>query len=812
MNDAVELNARVESLITDVRHAIRSLRAAPRFAVLAVLCLSLGIGANATVFSVVNGVLLQPLPFDEPDRLLTLSEVRRSSPANGGPVSYLNFLDWQEASDPVMELAAMRSLSITLTDGAQSNRPRAALATWNLFPMLGIQPALGRGLRQDDDRAGAAPVVALSDPLWQRQYDADAAVIGRSILIDGTPRTVVGVMPPLDHPGLPNAWRAARLWLPLRPVELDSRRDERALTVYARLSADIQVDGARALLTEISRELEARHAENDGWGVRVGPLASVSANIQSLLTLAMGAVGFVLLIACSNVANLMLARSTRRRRDIGIQIALGLTRGRMVRQLLIESVGIGLLSVPLGVLLASWGIDLLLRMSPVEQAAFLDVPIDARVLTYTTGLAMVTSLVFGLAPALHTVRGSTLDALRTGSREASGGRGQTRVRHGLALAGTALSMVLLVGGSLFGRSFVNMLEAEGNFDTGHLLTLGVDLQRDRYPSPDAVSRTVGTVVARLGAVPGVESAAASDLQPLRGGGTRANAIAEGSVAADAPSILYGGVTRAWFDTIDMPLLQGRLFTVAESRTRSAVAIVNRRMADLLWPDGQALGGRFRLADHDADAWYTVVGVARDISTWDLSSRPRPSAYLPYPHVAARTPLVLVRAAGDPTRVAAPALTAIGAIDPRLPVFGVQTLDEIHRLTFWRQRMGVWVFTIFGVIAVVMASIGVYGVLSYLVSQRTRELGVRLAVGADRRDIVRLIVRQGMTLVLGGIAVGLVGGLGVTQVAQGQLYEVGAVDPLSFAGAALLLAAIGWCACHAPARRAAATDPIVCLRD
>ncbi len=812
MSDSVELNARVESLITDVRHAIRSLRAAPRFAVLAVLCLSLGIGANATVFSVVNGVLLQPLPFNEPDRLLTLSEVRRSSPANSGPVSYPNFLDWQEASDPVMELAAMRSLSITLTDGARSDRPRAALATWNLFPMLGIQPALGRGLRQDDDRAAAAPVVVLSDPLWQRQYDADAAVIGRSILIDGTPRTVVGVMPPLDHPGLPNAWRTARLWLPLRPVELDSRRDERALTVYARLPADIQVDGARALLTAISRELEARHAENDGWGVRVGPLASVSANIQSMLALAMGAVGFVLLIACSNVANLMLARATRRRRDIGIQIALGLTRGRMVRQLLIESVCIGLLCVPLGVLLASWGIDLLLRMSPVEQAASLQLHIDARVLTYTTGLAMVTSLVFGLTPALHSVRGSTLDALRTGSREASGGRGQARVRHGLALAGTALSMVLLVGGSLFGRSFVNMLEAEGNFDTGHLLTLGVDLQPDRYPSPDAVSRTVGTVVARLGAVPGVESAAASDLRPLRGGGTRANAIAEGSVAADAPSILYGGVTRAWFDTIDMPLLQGRLFTAAESRTRSAVAIVNRRMADLLWPDGQALGGRFRLDDHDADAWYTVVGVARDISTWDLSSRPRPSAYLPYPHVAARTPFVLVRTTGDPTRVAAPALTAIGAIDPRLPVFGVQTLDEIHRLTFWRQRMGVWVFTIFGVIAVVMASIGVYGVLSYLVSQRTREIGVRLAVGADRRDIVRLIVRQGMTLVLGGIAVGLVGGLGVTRVAQGQLYEVGAVDPLSFAGAALLLAAIGWCACHAPARRAAATDPMVCLRD
>ncbi len=699
MSDAVEQHARVDSLITDVRHAIRSLRAAPRFAVLAVLCLSLGIGANATVFSVVNGVLLQPLPFNEPDRLLTLSEVRRSSPANSGPVSYPNFLDWQEASDPVMELAALRSLGITLTNGTQSDRPRAALATWNLFPMLGIQPALGRGLREDDDRAGAAPVVVLSDLLWQRQYDADAAVIGRSILIDGTPRTVVGVMPPLDHPGLPNAWRAARLWLPLRPVEFDSRRDERSVMVYARLSADIQVDGARALLTAISSELEARHAENDGWGVRVGPLATVSANIQSLLALAMGAVGFVLLIACGNVANLMLARSTRRRRDIGIQIALGLTRGRIVRQLLTESLCIGLLSVPLGVLLASWGIDLLLRMSPVEQAASLQLPIDARVLTYTTGLAMVTSLMFGLAPALHTVRGSTLDALRTGSREAAGGRGQTRVRHGLALAGTALSMVLLVGGSLFGRSFVNMLEAESNFDTGHLLTLGVDLQRDRYPSPDAVSRTVGTVVARLGAVPGIESAAASDFRPLRGGGTRANAIAEGSFAADAPSILYGGVTRAWFDTIDMPLLQGRLFTAAESRTRSAVAIVNRRMADLLWPDGQALGGRFRLADHDADAWYTVVGVARDISTWDLSSRPRPSAYLPYPHVAVRTPFVLVRAAGDPTRVAAPALTAIGAIDPRLPVFGVQPLDEIHRLTFWRQRMAVWGFTIFGVIAV-----------------------------------------------------------------------------------------------------------------
>jgi putative ABC transport system permease protein len=804
----------VESVIQDVRHGIRSLSSSPGFVLLSVLCLGLGTGATTTVFSVVNGVLLQPLPFIEPNRLVALNEIRHENRLDPGPVSYLNFRDWQEQSVGVAEMAAIGPRSLTVADGQQAERHSGALVTWNFFPLLGVQPIIGRGFRQDEDRAGGAPVVLLSEGLWQDRYAGDRAVVGRSVVVDGTPHTVVGIMPRFAHAALPGPLRAGRIWIPLTPVEHDSRRDQRSMSVYARLAAGVRPDPAATHLTTIAQAIETEHRENKGWGISLRPFAgSVSATNRALLMLIMGAVTFVLLIACANVANLMLARATGRRREIAIRAAIGASRGRIVRQLLTESLMVGVMSAPVGVMLASWGVDLLLQAS-AEQANNISLAIDGRVLSFTIALAILTSLVFGLAPALHAVRGATRDALSEAGRDSTASRSQKRLRNVLVVGEVALSLILLVVASLFVRSFLNLLQAEGGFDTSRLMTLRFEMPADRYDSPEALVRRVEDVVARLEALPGVESVAASNLIPLRGGGHRTTAILEGNErqVEGAVTVLYSGVTSAFFETLGVPLLHGRSFTEVEGRTRSAVAIINRRMAERLWLGQDALGKRFRLAADSSDVWFTVIGISRDISNWNLSDRPLPSAYLPYTHAPVTDPRLVIRTAVETAFTDGTARTAIHAADSALLVFALQSMGEVHRLAFWRQELLGLLLTIFGAIAMLLAAVGVYGVLSYLVSQRIREIGVRMALGADRRDVVRLIVRQGMALVFWGVVLGLAGAFAATRLIRRQLYEVSATDPVSFGAVALLLIGVGLLASYGPAYRAAGVDPIASLRD
>ncbi len=804
----------MESLIHDIRSGTRSLSSSPGFVLLSVVCLGIGIGANTTVFSVVNGVLLQPLPFIESNRLVAFNEIRRENPLDVEPVSYPNFRDWQEQGAAIAEMAAMRTRSVTVSDAQHTERHPGALVTWNFFPLLGIQPLVGRGFRQDDDRADAGEVVLLSEVLWQERYEGNPAAIGRSVIVDGRPHTIVGIVPRFAHPGLPGSLRAARIWIPLTPNEHQSRRDQRSMAVYARLAAGVRHDLAATRLAAIAQTLEIDHIENQGWGVGVQPFAiPLSPTNRGMIVLMIGAVSFVLLIACANAANLTLARATTRRREMAIRTALGASRGRILRQLLTESLIVGVLSAPVGLILASWGVDLLRRAS-AEQANNIVLSIDGRALTFTMGLAILTSLLSGLAPALHAIRDEARDALIETGRASTVSRPQKHLRNLLVVGEVALSLVLLVVASLFMRSFMNLLQAEGGFDTSSIMSLRFEMPEHRYDSPDAMVRRVEDVVARIGWLPGVESVAASNLTPLRGGGNRSTVILEGTgnTTAETVTILYGGVTFQFFETLNVPLVRGRSFTDAEARTRSAVAIVNRRMADRLWPDQDVLGRRFRLAADPSGVWFTVIGISRDVSNWDLSNRPLPSAYLPYSHVAAADPRVLIRTTGDPMLTAGPARAAIRAADPALPVFAVQSMAEVHRLSFWRQELLGLLLTIFGAIAMLLAVVGVYGVMSYVTSQRTREIGVRMALGAERRDVVRLIVWEGMALILGGIGLGLAGAFGAMRVIRGQLYEVSPSDPFSFAGVALLLAGVGLVASYAPAYRAAGVDPVASLRD
>ena len=795
----------------DVRYALRSLRRDRLTTAVAVLCLSLGIGANTLVFSLVNGLLLRPLPFEDPDRLVLLHQVRHERPDETGPVSYRTFREWREQGASRAELAALRTGALTVGDGrGEASRHPGAYVTWNLFAMLGVQPARGRLLAAHDDRPGAEPVVVISDGLWQQRFGRNDDLVGRSVLIDGEAHTVVGIMPRgFAFP------RNQQFWLPLARTESSSADGSRPLAVYARLAPGVSVGHASAGFSAIAQRLATLQPDvYRGWDVGVRRMSAfVPARQRVMLLVAMGAVALVLLMACANVANLTLARAVARRREIAIRTAIGAPRRRIVAQLLTESVLIALLSVPVGIAFAAWGLAYLWRTIPEQARLFgASFEIDAVVLRFTIGLAVLTAVVFGLAPAVQTLRHARPAALG-GGRELNTGMSQKRLRHALVVGEVALSVILLVSAALFVRSFLNLLRADNGFDPAPLLTFQLDLPS--RADPDAAGHLVEEIVQRVAALPGVQAAAASDLKPLRGGGTRDTIDLDGNASADGetgPRVLYGGVTSRFFDTLDVPASHGRMMTERESTSESAVAVINSTLADRFWPDSDPIGRRFRLRRDASETWFTVIGVTPDIANWDVSDRPVPTAFLPYAYTVHRDRAIVVRSTGDAGRLAAAIRETVRAIDPAIPLPSLESMTEIHRLVFWRNRLLTGVFLCFAAVAALLAAIGIHGLLSHAVAERRREVGLRMAIGASARDVVSLVVREGMALVLTGLALGLVGALAMTRLLRGQLYELGATDPASFAGAALLVVVVGLLGSYMPARRAAAVDPLTTLRE
>jgi putative ABC transport system permease protein len=794
----------------DIRYAIRMLIRAKTYTTVSVLCLGLGIGVNTTIFTVVNGVIVRQLPFDQPDRLLVLHETPARDPGDTVPLSYPNLRDWQQASW-LVDIAAVGPREVTLSDDQQAERYEGAAVTWNLFPVLGVHPALGRPFRADDDRLGAAPVVILGDLVWQRRYGGDRAVIGRSVQVNGTPHTIVGVMPPrFAFP------ERQRLWIPLVPVEHARARGDRTLFAYGRLRPGATIEHARAEIAGIAARLERQYpADNGGWGALVRPLTEsvVPARAYPLLFTMMGAVAFVLLIACANVANLLLARATVRRREIAVRAALGAGRARIVRQLLTESVSIGVLCVPLGVGLAAWGIRLFERAIPQQGLPYyFTFPIDVRVLLYTVGLSIFTGLLFGVAPSLQATRGDLQAALRQDGRGASPGMRGNRLRSTLVVGQIALALVLLIGASLCVRSFVNLLHANPGFDTSPLLTLRVEMSGERYASAGAIGRRVDDLLQRIEALPGVEAATASSLIPLGGGGGFDAMFMEGRTVRrdEAPIVFSAGVSPHFLRTLNTPILRGRDFTDREGLSLAPVTIINETMARRLWPEEDPIGRRLRFDTDRSGPWFTVIGVMRDIYTSDLDEAPLPSAYIPYPYRPATNTGLTIRT----TRAAemtASIREAIHAADPNLPIFDIRTMEQVRLAGFWHHRLLGSMFSIFGLVALLLAVVGVYGVLSYVVSQRVHEIGVRVALGAEPRNVVALVLRHGLSLTVAGVAVGLLGAFAVSRVLRAQLYGVSPTDPLSCAGLAAALTIVSLLAVYLPARRAATVDPMVALR-
>ena len=802
-------------LIQDIRYAARSLAQNRAFTAVAVLCLAIGIGVNSTIFSVVDGVLLQPYPYADAERIVVLNSTNGRLSIGRSGISYPDFKDLRDQNSSFTMLAAFSGRSLTIADGASDpERYFGATISWTLFDLLGTPPVLGRNFGPEDDRPGAEPVVILGDDVWQRRYNGDRGIIGRAININGQPHTVIGVMPPrFAFP------ETQKLWVTLAPYGEKTSRSERYMQVFARLKPGVSMEAAVSDATAVAARLASTYpAQNRDWGTVVRPLRSwmLPAQVNLMILTMMGAVTLVLLIACANVANLLLARASVRHREISIRAALGAGRWRIVRQLLTEAVMIGLVSAPLGILTAWIGIRLLdSSMPPDSVPYFIHWSLDERSLIYTIAISLLTGVVFGLAPAMQAAGGNLQESLKEGGRGAAGSR-KAWLRNVLVVAEVALALVLLVGASLFVRSFLNLQNARLGFDTAPLMTMRFYLPGDAYESNDAKARRVDDIVRRVEGLPGVEAAFASNFVPLGGGGSNGEILVEGKPVEQGqePSITLVGTSPRLRATLGVALVRGRDFTNTEGSTRSPVALINQAMAKAIWGDEDPLGRRFKLTRNDLPDWFTVIGVIADFRHFQPDSdRPIfPAAYVPYPFEPTLNTGLTIRVAGDPASITNAVRQQIRASDAGIPVFQVRTMVEQREISFWQDRLFGWMFSIFGVIALALASIGVYGVLSYSVSQRTQEIGVRVALGADRSHVLRLVVGQGLKLAAAGIVLGAAAAFGVTPVIKSILYDVAPSDPVSFIGMATFLVVVALAASYVPARRALAVDPIVALRN
>lgn len=807
----------METLWQDVRYAARTLRKNPVFTIIAVVCLSVGIATNTTLFSCFNAMVLRPLPFPNPDELAFVFDRDPAwGPRSSSTISYKTFLDYREQARSFAQLGASTSRSLVITDGEEPERLLGNLVSANLFPALGISPQLGRNFREDEDSVGAAGVVILSDVVWKHRYAGDSSIINRVISINNLPYTVVGVMPPrFAFP------EETRLWVPAGQLLGNDRRESRAVVAYGRMKPGVTAADAAKELASISKRLNEQYEPNSKLVGSVRSLREefVEPEVTLITATMFGAVTLVLLIACANVANLMLTRAAARQREIAVRAAIGAGRWRIVRQLLTESLIIAAVSGMIAIPLTWAGLKLIDRGIPAENPLpwYFHWGVDSTTLMYTFTIAALTSLVFGLVPALQVSRGRVYDSLREGGGKGSfGSAKKNKLRSALVIAEVALSLVLLVGASLFTRTFFTLQDVSTGFDTSKMMTVRFFLPGQRYDSTSAMRMRVEDVLQRVSAIPNVEAATASNSIPMGSCCPGSNVIIEGQPRVEGrdPLINWTGVSGKWFETFGVKLIAGRTFTDLELSGNSPVAVIDETMAKKFWPKTTALGQRFRLLN-DSTRSIEVIGVAPviRINGLDDTDEQSPLAIMPYMTLPARNNALMVRVHnGNPSAVMPAIRNALKAADPTLPVFEQNTMDKVRSLSFWQYKLFSQMFSVFGIIALLLAAIGVYGVISYGVSQRTQEIGVRVALGAGGRQVFGMVLTEAAWLAGIGIVIGVVGAFGVTRVIASLLIGVSATDPLSFLGVSAFLALIALFASYVPARRAMQVDPLVALRN
>lgn len=802
----------MNELARDLRFALRSLRKSPGFAFIAIVTLALGIGINTMMFSSASSLLLSKLPYREPERLVTLHETRPAQQVDGGGLSWAEFREWREQRQLFSDVAAYTHRYFSLTGDEQPIGVDGEAVSANSFRLLGVHAVLGRTFTDDEGEHGRDDVVVLGHSLWKERFGGDTSIVGATIVVNGIERMVIGVMPPRF--GFPE-WQ--EMWVPLAPPSDAALSTDHGLRVLARLAPDVTLESAQTSTALVSRRLAAHSlgADRDASTRAVSYRKEIAPkNVRLAIALMQTSVGFVLLIACANIANLLLARAAAREKEIAIRTALGASRWRIVRQLLLESVTVALIAGTLGVLVASWGLDWLWASIPVKMPFYITWAIDRGALTFTLVISLATGIVFGLIPALRTSRPDLETSLRDSARGASTGVRHTRTRSALVAGQIALSMVLLIGATLLIRSFLATTSVDAGFDPARILTVQLHFTGERYNSAGARTDFIDRATERIDAIPGVQAAAATSYVPLFGVSTMSTFQVEGSSAApgEDPTGLYRPITADYFSTLDVPLVRGRTFTERESAGAATnVALVSETFAKRYFPTQEPLGRRLRVSADTTGRWLTVVGVVRDIKQRWIGERPEPQIYLPYPRVAPTTTTIMVRTSGAPASVTSAIREALRELDPTMALFDVQPMHDIVDLSFWKSRLYGAMFGAYAAIALVLAAVGVYGMMAYAVSQRLHEIGVRVALGATEHDVLRLVLRQSLFTTLVGLATGLAGAFATTKLLATFLFGVTSTDPATFVGIPLLLTLVALAATYLPARRAMRVEPAVALR-
>jgi len=788
----------------------------PGFTAIAILAVALGIGASTTMFSAINALLLRPMPLiQDQERLVAVSEFFTKTPDQDAGTSFPDYLEWKKNATTLDGIAAVQPATFIISGGDKPERYLGGQISADAFSFLGVQPILGRQFRPEEDELNAPPVALIGYQVWQEHFGGDRGVVGKIIPINGKQVTVIGVMP--------KGWRFPEIcdiWMPLQMEEKDHPRGNFFLDCIGKVKKGVSIEQARAELEAITARIAVQHPDtNSGCSVHVASYREeMVRNFKTLTLLVMGAVLFVHLIACANVANLLLARGATRAKEIGIRLALGASRGQIIRQLLAESVVLGMVGSALGLLFAVWGVDLMLTALPNEVPYWIHFDFDWRVFSFALGIGAFSSVLFGLLPAFQASNPRLVDALKEGGRTGAGGAKGQRMRSSLVIAEVALALVLLIGAGLMMRSFMYLQKTDIGMDPSRTLTFRVGLPEAQFPENETAVRFFEQLIPKLATLPGAESAGATTSLPASGNIGTSAFILEGEPEPkqlqDARQLRGLAITPGYLQTARIPLLRGRDFSVADSKDAPRVALIDEDGSRAWFPNQDPIGHQLRNLDKPGEPpkWATIVGVVRPVIYDRLTKHLQmPAVYFAQSQVSERFLSVMVRTKTDPAKFANLVRNTVLAVNKDLPIYRVLTMDEVVAQSYWDRRFFGTLFTIFAGLALFLASLGLYGVMAYSVKQRTQEIGVRMALGAQTGDVLRLVTGQGLRLILTGLVIGFVSAFFLAKLLSGSLHGISAHDPPSFALVPVILFVVGLAACYLPARAAMRLDPMDALR-
>ncbi|HEY0321336.1 MAG TPA: ABC transporter permease [Pyrinomonadaceae bacterium] len=804
------------TLWQDVRFGFRMMMKKPGVTIIAVLALALGIGANTAIFSVVNTVLLRPLPYKDPSRIMLVFWTAPKMTIEDLPASAPDFKDWREQNTVFERMAAISGESFNLTGQGEPERIMSASVSADLFPLLGVNAGRGRTFSAEEEQAGRNKVAVISYDLWQRRFGSSPQLVGQPITLNNESYTVVGVMPRDFH--FPEGVERIDVWVPLTfSPEIADKRGHRYLYVAGKLKEGISFEQAQAEMSALGARMALAHPDtNTDWGVKLQSLQdALTEDVSTALFVLLGAVGFVLLIACANVANLQLARAAARQREVAIRLAVGASRRRLIRQFLIESTLLALVGGIFGLLVAFWGIDAIRSALPEDVPRLEQIGIDAAVFIFTLSVSLATGILLGLVPALQATKPDLVESLKEGSQSVTGGRHRNRVRSLLVVLEVALALVLLIGAGLMLKSFWRLREVSPGFDSKNLVKLHINLPEAKYEDEQQQVNFFQGLLERVQSIPGVKSASIVTVLPLTDD-SRTDLVIEGQAPlayGNEQTATYGSISPGYFNVMGIPVVKGRAFTEEDRAGATRVVIVSTAFVNRYFPGVDPIGKRIKQGGvEDEGEYMTIVGVVGDVHHYGLNKEVASQMYMPFAQYAGAEVTLVVRSAAADTSSLLPSIRSeVEAMDKDQPIFGVETMEHLLSQSVASERLSVMLLGLFAGLAFLLACVGIYGVISYSVTQRTHEIGVRIALGASTTDILRLVVGQGMRMVAVGLVLGLIASFALTRVMASLLFGVSATDPATFILVSLLLAAVAFFASFIPARRATRVDPMVALR-